>query len=694
MAASSKPHSLQLGVWRVLLPEDSSKGSGSGFSSARRVFWDLLNTTMVSAIADGYPAVARFFGDIYKLNPVLTGVFLTIKLWAGLENVLLLWAASKLLVVVEVGLRDGRLDAWTMASAISIRLLCVVTVAATKWIRAFLMPRLQSRITLHFQDILLRADLRLDIPTSEDTRNTSRANPAEAFMAFEVLCDMSMQLLVLLSEMIFISQQRNGGYIFTGISLLHPLINLKAQRALFFVPHAIYSDNESYKKLQALKKMTTGPARTDVVLGGMAGWIGSEYSRARNALGTTPTEHAWIQYANQTSLLVTMASAVVDQLPMIYWAVSAFLEPSKFSMASIAFLTQYAASVRSTVGMLLFEFGQSAKCITDIKTLYDVDNVTNLVIDGEKRYPRPEWEWINSKGMDIKLKNISFTYPGSKSHGNALVDVSVSIPAGALAVIVGVNGSGKSTFIKLLARLYDVNNASNSEKLDSVILIDGLPIQEYKLGDLRRAQAHLAQDHQLFPLPLRENIGLGSVSDLDNYTGRQSSFDQVRVREAATAGGATQLIDRLKDGDLTVLEPVSTVSEQGLDNNRHKDTKEFIGNIDKRVDVSGGEKQRLIASRTFMRLQLRGVKLLCVDEPSSALDPLGEFELFQRLRESGQGMTKIFVTHRFGHLTKHADVIICMKEGRVAEVGTHQELIQLGGEYAALYNVQAQAFTQ
>jgi ABC-type multidrug transport system fused ATPase/permease subunit len=98
-------------------------------------------------------------------------------------------------------------------------------------------------------------------------------------------------------------------------------------------------------------------------------------------------------------------------------------------------------------------------------------------------------------------------------------------------------------------------------------------------------------------------------------------------------------------------------------------------------------------ARTFMRINTGSVRLVVVDEPSSAMDPAGEYGLFKRLREARQGKTMIFITHRFGHLTKHADVILCMKDGRLVEKGTHAELVAKKGEYYDLYNVQAQAFT-
>ncbi|KAF7369844.1 Lipid A export ATP-binding/permease protein MsbA [Mycena sanguinolenta] len=217
------------------------------------------------------------------------------------------------------------------------------------------------------------------------------------------------------------------------------------------------------------------------------------------------------------------------------------------------------------------------------------------------------------------------------------------------------------------------------------LLIDGLPISEYRMADLRRAQATLTQDHKLYPLTLAENIGLGYAEHVK---------DNQMIMEAAKDGGAAELLEKFKDGAETTLEPIMTAFGYQLDDDKHKALKDVLAKLEKTTEISGGEKQRLVAARTFMRFKTKKIKLLCVDEPSSALDPRGEFELFERLRQTGEGKTMIFVTHRFGHLTKYADVIICMKEGKVIELGTHKDLMAREGEYASLYNVQAQAFTE
>lgn len=162
-------------------------------------------------------------------------------------------------------------------------------------------------------------------------------------------------------------------------------------------------------------------------------------------------------------------------------------------------------------------------------------------------------------------------------------------------MIVGANGSGKSTIIKLLNRLYDVDSGE--------IFLDGLPIKNYRISDLRKVQALLTQEHKLYPLTLAENIGLGDPSHID---------DMQMVMQAAEAGGASEVIKKLNDGVNTVLSPVNTAYGSHLDKDKHKKFKSILENLEKKAEVSGenlsyprqsrahhyiqgGEKQRLVA---------------------------------------------------------------------------------------------------
>ncbi|KAF7369845.1 P-loop containing nucleoside triphosphate hydrolase protein [Mycena sanguinolenta] len=655
---------LNLGVWRVLLPKEIVSG---GVISTTKQKWN--------SIVLAYPVVRKFFGQIYQLSPQLFVLLILLKLWGEVESVLVLYVSDRLLRIIEVGLTEGRPDVSAITQALIARLICVTVTAVTNWAREYISPMLEDRVQLHFEDHLLQAKLRLDMPTAEDGNSRSKAHAYDAWSAFNSLCAASLRLVGLLSQLAFISRQRSAGPLFTLIAMVRPMLTLVSERTLWLKPHVAYSDHPAYLRLQSLESMGQSRFREISSLGILqdgspqvcydrnprATLISdiAEYHRARDALGNTVSQNVWSLYSIESTPInqilaewagalptVTLlgyqrddgTSEVLDDLDSNSPAVLVKFEP----LAPDAFLGFFRGTKSST-------------------------GTWNTRAPTSKK----------SKGMEIELRNVSFAYPGEKSKEAALRDISFRIPAGSLVVIVGANGSGKSTLIKLFTRMYDTQQGT--------LLVDGLPISEYRMADLRRTQATLTQDHKLYPLTLAENIGLGYAEHVK---------DTEMIMEAAKDGGAAELLEKFKDGAETTLEPMTTAFGYQLDDDKHKALKDVLTKLEKTTEVSGGEKQRLVAARTFMRFKTKKIKLLCVDEPSSALDPRGEFELFERLRQTGEGKTMVFVTHRFGHLTKHADIIICMKEGKVMELGTHKDLMAREGEYASLYNVQAQAFTE
>ncbi|KAJ7669587.1 P-loop containing nucleoside triphosphate hydrolase protein [Mycena rosella] len=655
--------SLNLGVWRVLLARETvSRGFGVSLNK-----WN--------AAVSGYLLLLRFLQEIYSLDPRMVVLFILLKLWDGMETVLMLYVSGRLLQIIEVGLVEGRPDVDAITHAIAARLISSTFTATTEWMREYISPILESRISRHFDYYLLRANLRLDMPTAADGASKSQTSSYDAWRSFEGLCDVGGQLFGLVSQLVFISQQKSVGIFFMLLAIIRPVLSLALSRTLWMKPHVMYSDNAAYLRLKSLQSMSASRYRGDVIAGNIAGWVTAEYRRAQDTLGNVSSQHVYSQYSMERTPAAGISKEWAGELTTLYWALNAMLRPSKFSMTSIAILQQYSASLNYSLQMVFWDFSKVRKCVADIRILYETANIKNLIVDGDAAYPRPCADTSESKGMDVELQNVSFAYPGEKSKESALRDVSFHIPEGALAVIVGANGSGKSTIIKLLTRMYDADTG--------VVHVDGLPIAEYRIADLRQAQATLTQDHELYPLTLGENIGLGYAEHVG---------DEEMIMQAAKDGGAAVLLDKFTDGVKTNLKPVMTAYGYQLDGEKHKALKSVLGKLEKTGEVSGGEKQRLVASRTFMRFRTGKIRLLSVDEPSSALDPTGEFELFERLRETGEGKTMIFVTHRFGHLTKHAGIIICMKEGKVAE--SHKELMALDGEYASLYNVQAQAFTE
>ncbi|KAG6810221.1 hypothetical protein H0H92_012830 [Tricholoma furcatifolium] len=348
-------------------------------------------------------------------------------------------------------------------------------------------------------------------------------------------------------------------------------------------------------------------------------------------------------------------------------------------MSALAILRQQSSALTGSLTTIYHMLSGIVFTLEIIKSFYHKEPLR--VVDGDVDYHPPQ----NTTGMAFDLRDISFTYPGSKSSENAIKNITLQIRAGQLVVIVGANGSGKSTLVRLLTRTYDVTSGE--------ILIDGSLIKSYKISGLRDATAVLNQNHVLYPLSMAENIGVGYSEHATDYKA---------IGEAVKRGGASEVIASMKEGLSTDLEPSSRLRyRHGIELPRDQTLQDIVDDlsVDAEVsestssdDISGGEKQRLVASRTFMRLQNPNIRFVAVDEPSSALDPRGELELFDRLRAEQKGKTMIFVTHRFGHLTKYADLIICMKNGEVIESGSHKDLLALKGEYATLYNIQAQAF--
>lgn len=246
----------------------------------------------------------------------------------------------------------------------------------------------------------------------------------------------------------------------------------------------------------------------------------------------------------------------------------------------------------------------------------------------------------------IEFRNVSFRYPGSEAL--VLRDISLHIHPGERIALVGLNGAGKTTLIKLLTRLYDPTEGQ--------ILIDGVDLREYDLASLHQRFGVIFQDFVRYQFSVRENIGFGQIDALD---------DIARIQTAADRGGATDVIEALPQGYETVL---GRRWESG-------------------AELSGGQWQKIALARAFMRK----AEVLVLDEPTSALDAEAEYEVFRRFGELMEGRIAVLISHRFSTV-RMADRIVVLSEGRIHELGTHAELIELNGAYARLFNLQAEGY--
>lgn len=267
----------------------------------------------------------------------------------------------------------------------------------------------------------------------------------------------------------------------------------------------------------------------------------------------------------------------------------------------------------------------------------------------EERADQPVPERLTT---GITVDHVSFAYPGTDRL--VLEDVSLVLPAGAVVAVVGENGAGKTTLVKLLSKLY--------EPTVGRFLVDGTELSRMPAGEWRARMAGAYQDFFRFELPARHSVGLGDVPRVD---------DEPAVVTAVDRAGATDVVDGLVSGLDTQLGPT------------------WPGG----VEVSFGQWQKLALARGFMR---DDPLVLVLDEPTAALDAETEHALFERYaagarRTGDDGRITILVSHRFSTV-RMADLIVVLDGARVVEVGSHEDLMARGGQYAELYEIQAAAY--
>ena len=247
----------------------------------------------------------------------------------------------------------------------------------------------------------------------------------------------------------------------------------------------------------------------------------------------------------------------------------------------------------------------------------------------------------------IRLEGLSFRYPGQERW--VLKDVDLFIPAGQSVALVGQNGAGKTTFVKLVTRLYEPNEGR--------ILLDGRDLKAWDRSELLARFGIVFQDFNQYQLKVRENVGVGSVDHLDEVP---------RIERAVDRGGAEPVVTGLASGIET---PLGKWFQDG-------------------VELSGGQWQKIALARGFMREQ---ADMLVLDEPTAALDAEAEHAVFDRFQELAKGKTTIIISHRFPTV-RMADRILVLEDGKITEDGPHAELLAHDKTYARLYKLQAAGY--
>lgn len=248
--------------------------------------------------------------------------------------------------------------------------------------------------------------------------------------------------------------------------------------------------------------------------------------------------------------------------------------------------------------------------------------------------------------IGFEFQNVAFRYAGANR--DVLRNINFQLAPGEKVALIGANGAGKTTLVKLLARLYEPSAGR--------ILLDGVDLRDYSVEDLRREIGVIFQDYMRYDMRIKENIGFGKIEALDS--------DDL-ISGAAHKSQASEMIDRL---------PAKFNQVVG---------RRFEGG----VDLSGGEWQKIALARAYMR----DAQLLILDEPTATLDARAEYEVFLRFAELTRGRMSVLISHRFSTV-RMADRILVLSEGDITEQGTHRELVEQGGLYAELFELQAAGY--
>jgi ATP-binding cassette, subfamily B, bacterial len=370
------------------------------------------------------------------------------------------------------------------------------------------------------------------------------------------------------------------------------------------------------------------PASKELRLFGLAHWTIDRFIARRTRLHELQYAATRMRERPVIWSLLLVTSANV----VVFWLLASAAAHGRISLGEAV------VYVQSAVGVSMIAFGGfswaldgSAAPVAAVLRLEPAMRPAGALPLGSSRAP--------VTAPEIRLNDISFAYPGGAP---VLEHFDLTIPAGSSLAIVGQNGAGKTTIAKLLCRLYDPQSGA--------VTIDGIDLREFDLASWRSRVTAVFQDFLRLELPLRDNVAPAGAPD------------EV-VRAALESAGAANLA------------ALDTVLARG-----------YSGG----TDLSGGQWQRIALARALAAVTL-GAGVVLLDEPTAQLDVRGEAEIFDRLLAATRQCTTILISHRFSTV-RHADRICVLEHGRVIELGSHDELMALGGRYRTMFDLQAQRF--
>ena len=621
--------------WKLI--RDSIRGTFAAMPRVFRLVWAAspkatLTLAGVTVVAGIIPALTAYMGKLL-INAVVTAIVIRSK-----------GQADHTRLNLPLGLHSPFMTSIGIVVTLALVSLLIAAISSLMaTLRNISQQLLQERVQIRIQLMVMDHAAALDLPFFEDpasydllrrAQEDSRNRPVQMISGTFGLLQTAITFVSMIALLLGVSP------LLAIIALVSPIPAFVADTRYSWWGYRIARWNSRLlRRMNYLVQLvTTDTYAKEVKLFG----LGRYFIRRYELLSDTYYERQRGQIMRRyvAGYLWGILTTVAGSITYLYVALLAVA--GRLTLGDLSLYTSAASGVQNSISNLLSGFSSMYEHNLYLGNLFTLMETPTAVTRPE--HPRPMPQPLRG---EVEFQDVTFNYPGQK--GQAIHNLSFKIHAGETVAIVGRNGAGKTTLIKLLCRLYDPTEGR--------ILLDGIDIREFDPDELRSQVAAMFQDYVTYQATARENIGLGSLDELE---------DKHAIEVAAQRGGAEELVKKLPGEWETML------------------GKWF----DEGVNLSGGEWQKVALSRAFMR----DVPILVLDEPTSALDAQAEYELFERLQSLTRGRTAVYISHRFSTV-RRADRILFLEQGELVEKGTHEELIRIDGRYARLFRMQASAYT-
>lgn len=583
------------------------------------------------------------FKEIFKAGPSVFFLSVSSMVIAGISPVLITYLTAELIERLGQNIGNDSKDVYVkVIGAFVIMFLLVVISYATESVKTVICAVAGLKLSHNIENMV--ADKfykikqeRIDNPEFLDIHsNTLNRCGSEPLNLMESLFCTVANVISLMGYVVIIARYNFIALLIIIVFTLPIIVFKRKYQGLTF---RFYNERTmQLRRIMYYLELLTEPEYANEVRGyRLHGYFSNERKKLfRDFIkGNTKIAGKEITISVFTSLL-SMMGAILVGIWLVKKTIAGTITVSEFYLLITAIIT-----LATDLLALSDQIASNSKSMMFINYIFDYMKEPNVIESKNLK--------IEEKSThNIRFENVSFRYTGSENY--VLKNINVHFDTSETVCLVGENGSGKSTFVKLLLRIYDPTEGR--------ILLDGIDLKEYDINEIRKFYGVLFQDYVKFSDSVHNCIGFGNIEEIQNTDG---------IAEAAKLTGANAFIENYKDGYETNL------------------SKMFFNDA---IEPSGGQWQKLAISRAVYS----NAQVLVLDEPTAALDPKSEVRMFDTFKKISELKSTLIISHRM-YITKLADKIILLENGNLIEEGSFEELIKMKKEFYSMYKIQSDSYS-